>query len=539
MGGSCQKLFKFCLLAAAAGFFLMAGGASAGGCARGRMPQGTSIGGVDVSGLRPGEACAAVSEALRQELEGYALTVRAGGRAYVFRPPEIGWKADIAGAAARALREGGAQPLEKERALVREDAVLARICADAYRTGSPARALFDADAEEPFTFVRERAGRYIDGAALQSAVRAALAQGGREVRVRAVRVAPGCTLAEARASAALLSSFTTYYAESNAGRAHNVALAASRLNGRTIAPGEVLSFNACAGARTKRNGYRAAPVILEGEYVTGVGGGVCQVSTTLYNAALLAGLTVAEYHPHSLAVGYVPPSRDAMVSGSSCDLKVKNATARPVRIVARAAEGALTVRVYGQRSPVTYSIESEVLERIPPPAPQVGADAAPPRAAKEGVRSVAYLVRREPGRPDVRTRLRRDSYAPVRGVLPPPPHPPPPSSRPPPLPRPSPPSPRPRRMIPPFAPRPPHDLVRYRLFSCPAPPLAAGRGTSARAPEPGARARLNAGKGGKGAEKAARRAAKGGKGLTGGKKSGTIVRKVCRRSAQREERSLG
>ena len=77
------------------------------------------------------------------------------------------------------------------------------------------------------------------------------------------------------------------------------------------------------------------------------------------------------------------------------------------------------MRVYGQRSPVTYSIESEVLERIPPPAPQVGADAAPPRAAKEGVRSVAYLVRREPGRPDVRTRLRRDSYAPVRGVLPP------------------------------------------------------------------------------------------------------------------------
>ena len=78
MGGSCQKLFKFCLLAAAAGFFLMAGGASAGGCARGRMPQGTSIGGVDVSGLRPGEACAAVSESLRQELEG--LKKRCAGK---------------------------------------------------------------------------------------------------------------------------------------------------------------------------------------------------------------------------------------------------------------------------------------------------------------------------------------------------------------------------------------------------------------------------------------------------------------------------
>ena len=120
-----------------------------------------------MSGLRLGEACAAVGEALRHELDGYTLTVRAGGRKYVFRPPEIGWRADIAGASERALREGGAQPLEKERVLVREDAVLARICADVYRKSAPALALFDAEAETPFTFVRERVGQYVDGAALK------------------------------------------------------------------------------------------------------------------------------------------------------------------------------------------------------------------------------------------------------------------------------------------------------------------------------------------------------------------------------------
>lgn len=417
MGEICRKVSKLCLLAVAAGIFFTAGGAAAQGTS-GRMPAGTSVGGVDVSGLRLGEACAAVGEALRHELDGYTLTVRAGGRKYVFRPPEIGWRADIAGAAERALREGGAQPLEKERVLVREDAVLARICADVYRKSAPALALFDAEAETPFTFVRERVGQYVDGAALKEEIGEALRDGRREVRARLVRVTPARTLAKVRASASLLASYTTHYAESNAGRAHNVALAASRLNGRAIAPGEVLSFNACAGARTEDNGYRAAPVILEGKFVSGVGGGVCQVSTTLYNAALLAGLSVAEYHPHSLAVGYVPPSRDAMVNGSACDLKLRNATGFPVRIVARAEGGAITVRVYGQRSPVSYAIESEVVERIPPPDPQVSAEEGVAlRPPKEGVRSVAYLVRREPGKPEVRTRLRRDSYAPVRGVV--------------------------------------------------------------------------------------------------------------------------
>ena len=78
------------------------------------------------------------------------------------------------------------------------------------------------------------------------------------------------------------------------------------------------------GARTKARGFLPAKIIENGEFVEGVGGGVCQVSTTLYNCALLAGFNIEEYHPHSLAVSYVPPSRDAMVSGLSCDLKIKN-----------------------------------------------------------------------------------------------------------------------------------------------------------------------------------------------------------------------
>ena len=388
----------------------------AAACSRARLPQGACVGGVDVGGMTLAQGAAAVAAVLDARLAGYALTVRAGERAYVFRPPQVYWKADIAAALLQALG-GGEAPLAVRLCLAGEEGALAGICAGAYRRPADASAAFCPNAREPFRFTAERAGQYIDGAALRAAVEDALARGAREAEAPLLPLSPRRTLAEVKKGAALLASFTTYYAEGGS-RAHNIALAASRLNGCVLAAGEVLSFNARAGARTAQNGYRAAPVIVRGEFAEGVGGGVCQVSTTLYNAALLAGLSVAEVHPHSLAVGYVPPSRDAMVSGSSCDLKVKNTSRAPAYILARAEGGALTVQVYGRESAVTYAIESEVTARIPPPPPEVRAGAAATiRAAKEGVRSEAYLVRREAGRPSVRVRLRQDSYAPVRAIL--------------------------------------------------------------------------------------------------------------------------
>ena len=160
-----------------------------------------------------------------------------------------------------------------------------------------------------------------------------------------------------------------------------------------------------------------APVILNGEFVAGTGGGVCQVSTTLYNAALLSGLTVTEQHPHSLAVGYVEPSFDAMVS-ECCDLRFSNGTGGKVYLTARAVGGALTVRVYGQRSPVSYSRRSVVLGSIPPPDPEVreGEEELVLRAERAGLRSEGYLVRSEGGK-QTSVRIRRDSYAPIRGIL--------------------------------------------------------------------------------------------------------------------------
>ena len=139
----------------------------------------------------------------------------------------------------------------------------------------------------------------------------------------------------------------------------------------------------------KRQGFKSAPIIQDGKFVAGTGGGVCQVSTTVYNAALLSGMGIVEQHPHSLAVGYVEPSFDAMVSGTGCDLKFRNDTEGRVYILAKASGGNLCVRIYGQKTDVTYVRKSVVVETIAPPEPEIreGDSECVLRAEKQGLRS--------------------------------------------------------------------------------------------------------------------------------------------------------
>ena len=217
----------------------------------------------------------------------------------------------------------------------------------------------------------------------------------------------------------LLGSFTTKFSRSAAARAGNIALAGKKLNGTVLAAGEEFSFNRTVGERTRANGFSEAPVIFDGEFISGVGGGVCQASTTVYNAALLAGMEITEYHPHSLSVGYVEPSFDAMVSGKNCDLRFVNRTGAPVYLTCRVENGAITVSLYGKKSAYTFRRESVVTEKISPPEPEYAEDGnAKLRSAKDGLKSCGYLVRYRQGVAVEKKLIRKDSYAPVRAVLP-------------------------------------------------------------------------------------------------------------------------
>jgi vancomycin resistance protein VanW len=144
----------------------------------------------------------------------------------------------------------------------------------------------------------------------------------------------------------LASTCTSLAGRTNAQRA-NALLAASLLNGRRLPPGGELSFNRCVGEWTPRRGFVRAPVSSGGILVQAHGGGVCQTSTTLYGAALRAGLTILERHRHEVRPRYAPPGLDAAVAFGAADLRIRNDYAFPVQFRAGAVGDLLTVSLLG------------------------------------------------------------------------------------------------------------------------------------------------------------------------------------------------
>jgi len=140
--------------------------------------------------------------------------------------------------------------------------------------------------------------------------------------------------------------YVTYYNPGNKNRSHNISLAAKAIDNTVIFPGESFSFNQVVGMRTKQKGYLQAPVIVRGELSEGIGGGICQVSSTLFNAADRAGLSIIQRYSHSRDVPYVPPGRDATVSWGGPDFRFRNQYNQPVLIRAHSGGGQMRVAIY-------------------------------------------------------------------------------------------------------------------------------------------------------------------------------------------------
>lgn len=166
----------------------------------------------------------------------------------------------------------------------------------------------------------------------------------------------------------LLASFTTSFDPRASGRVANITRAAEALDGYLISPGEEFSFNRIVGPRTEEAGYVEALVIENQEYVPGVGGGVCQVSSTLYNAALRAGLPIRERHHHSRPVEYVPPGLDATVVYGALDLRFQNDTGGYLKLASRVDGDSITVTIYGEQPPASpIQVQADVQEVLQPP----------------------------------------------------------------------------------------------------------------------------------------------------------------------------
>lgn len=144
-----------------------------------------------------------------------------------------------------------------------------------------------------------------------------------------------------------LGSYGTRYNPRNANRTHNILLSTRAIDHVVLAEGEVFSFNQVVGMRTPERGYKPAPVIVRGEYTEGIGGGICQTSSTLFNSVERAGLRVLQRVSHSKNVTYVPKGQDATVSWGGPDFRFQNQLNEPILVVANANRGWLVVDIYG------------------------------------------------------------------------------------------------------------------------------------------------------------------------------------------------
>ncbi|MEC5425155.1 VanW family protein [Virgibacillus sp. C22-A2] len=147
-----------------------------------------------------------------------------------------------------------------------------------------------------------------------------------------------------------LGSYVTHFKKSNEERSHNIYLATKAINNYVIFPGEVFSFNDVVGERTKERGYKRAPVIVKGELAEDIGGGICQVSSTLFNAVDLRGIQIVERYAHSRSVPYVPEGRDATVSWWGPDFVFRNMYNQPLLIRANSDNGKMLIQLYTSAS---------------------------------------------------------------------------------------------------------------------------------------------------------------------------------------------
>ena len=210
--------------------------------------------------------------------------------------------------------------------------------------------------KQGFQLVRkERSGVQLDVAATATALDQDDLSDGAEAELTLREALPKVDSRMLAGMGTLLAAYSTYYGSSSANRKHNVATGASAIDGTWLENGASFSFNKTVGPRIADRGWRLAHQFQDGQVVDGIGGGVCQVSSTLYNAVLLGGLAIRERHNHSMPVAYLNPGRDATVSYGALDFRFENNTGGPVYLQATADGKRLTFRVLGPR-PLPHSV---------------------------------------------------------------------------------------------------------------------------------------------------------------------------------------
>lgn len=222
-----------------------------------------------------------------------------------------------------------------------------------------------------------------------------------------------------------ISKYTTRYDESNINRSTNIKLASEKIDGTILMPGETFSYNKIVGERTIKAGYKEAAVYMGGKVVDGIGGGICQVSSTLYNAVLEANLEITSRRNHYFITSYVSASRDATVSYGTIDFKFKNTRTYPIKIECISQNGICMISIYGIKEDTEYEviIEDKITEVIPYTTKYIKTNKLEKGVENEiqkgvnGYKSEAYRILMLNGKVISKTLLSKDSYNPLERIV--------------------------------------------------------------------------------------------------------------------------
>lgn len=309
---------------------------------------------------------------------------------------------------------------------LRTDVLTERLTEIADEVGRPALdAMYHVESD---TVTEEAAGQALDIPASIAAIRRALKQGQREINLIVREVEPKVRRVDlSNARRYEVGRFTTPILVADPGRLQNIAIAVRKISGVALKPGQIFSFNDIVGPRDADHGWAQANELFQGEFVRGYGGGICQVSSTLYNAVLLSGLEIKERYHHDRPLQYVEPGRDATVAWKVLDFKFRNNTEKTLLIGARIVAGApqeieVTVFAPEQPGPAVISLEAGDIKYVPPELEEVPDRtlAADQRQVEDeghyGIEVKIYRVYAEGGK-ERRELVSHDKYRPKAGKV--------------------------------------------------------------------------------------------------------------------------
>lgn len=407
-----------------------------------RFPQGFQIGGIDVSDMEEAAAEAVVETYVRKVME-LPVVLRYGRHQWTMKPQDIGFVIDVSKTVRQAwmslldprfpafipVRRPVGEVIESGFVYHIDDNSLAvsldKISSDV--TVHPRNAVFMTNSDDTISVSSSSTGVGIDLTWAADEIKKVLfSERGRTVVLKSINLEPAVSRDDLLATGitGLLAEYRTSFDSSDEARTHNIRLVSQAIDGVILRPQEVFSFNRTVGPRTKTRGYKDATVIINFEKGIDVGGGICQVSSTLYNAVLLANLAIIERHHHSLPVTYISPGRDATVSYDFLDLRFANTHKTHILVRASVVDEEVVVKIYGspnlrQRTLVKVT----EYENLPYDTRDV-LDPSLAKGVKEvrsegspGYRAVVTRVVQEDGREILREQISEDICLPQERVV--------------------------------------------------------------------------------------------------------------------------